>query len=163
MLGAVARVAAAIVVSIAVLGAGCQKPADNTAAPPAGKSGVVEPVAPGARPALTPAPAAATSGSTAAREGEAIALMQQMGDIFSANLKDCDKLAVELKAFIGEHRAALGAMTAMLSKLSAAEQAAFEQRNKATQDAISQKMQAGVMACGQNPNVQAALRDLPGE
>jgi hypothetical protein len=152
-----------IALALVVAFAGCQKPADSTAAPPAGdrRPGPHEPATPGVRPALEPVASASPAVTT--REAEAVALMQQMGDIFSANLQDCDKLATELKAFIGEHRAALGALTAMLSKLSAQDQAAFEQRNKAAQDAISKKMQAGVVACGQNPNVQAALRELPGE
>jgi hypothetical protein len=105
--------------------------------------------------------AAAAATASPAAERQAVALMQQMADIFVDGAKDCDKLGADLKRFITQNRASLGQMSAMLTGLSEPEQAAFEARNKAAQLAVGQRMQAGVIACGQHASVQAAMREFP--
>ncbi|MBC7974075.1 MAG: hypothetical protein H7138_03755 [Myxococcales bacterium] len=117
------------------------------------------PVAP-AQPAA--APAAAVAGNSEL-ENKGITMMQRMADMFVADAEDCEKLAVDIKAFIVEHRELIGQLTEGERAQSDQEKLAFEQRNKPVQEAVVAKMEPVIAKCGANPNVQAAMKDFPAE
>ena len=111
-----------------------------------------------------PAPTAATSvPGNSELENKGVAMMQQMADMFAADAKDCDKLATDIKAFVVQHKELLGQLTELERSQSDQEKAAFEARNKQVQDQLSQKMDPTMAACGENPQVQAALKEFPSE
>jgi hypothetical protein len=115
-----------------------------------------------AKPAQPAAPATAVAGNTEL-ENKGIAMMQRMGDMFAADAEDCEKLAVDIKAFIVEHRELLSQLTQLEHAQSDQEKLAFEQRNKPVQEAVMAKMEPVMNKCGANPNVQAAMKDFPTE
>jgi len=118
-----------------------------------------------------PAPAPAKPAPTAAAnvpgnselENKGVAMMQQMADMFAADAKDCDKLATDIKSFVVQHKELLGQLTELERSQSDQEKAAFEARNKQVQDQLSQKMDPTMAACGENPQVQSALKEFPSE
>jgi hypothetical protein len=87
--------------------------------------------------------------------------MQQMGDLFAANAKDCDKLADGIKAFIAQNKPLLDQLATLEKGQSEAEKKAFEARNMGTQEEVMKKMETAVKACGENPKVQAAMKEFP--
>lgn len=109
-----------------------------------------------------PAPAATVAGNSEL-ENKGVAMMQRMADMFAADAKDCDKLAVDIKAFIVENKELLGQLTELERSQSDQEKAAFETRNKPVQDALMQKMGPTMQACGDNPQVQAAMKEFPAD
>jgi hypothetical protein len=109
-----------------------------------------------------PAPAA-TPGGNSELENKGIAMMQRMGDLFAADAADCDKLAVDIKAFIVQNRELLGQLTELERSQSDQEKSAFEVRNKPVQDAVVAKMDPAMEKCGANPNVQAAMKNFPAD
>jgi hypothetical protein len=134
------------------------KPADPAKADPAKAA---EPAkADPAKPA-DPAPAAAGGGANSALENKGIAMMQKLGDVFANDAKDCDKLAVDLKAFLAENKALIKEMSELEKKQTEAEKAAFEARNKKVQEEVQGKMEPAAKACADNKNVQEAMRDFP--
>jgi hypothetical protein len=142
------------------------RPAGTAAAPdPARPADPVKPADPApADPSKLVSPTAAPAAApNPALEAKGIALMQQMAEIFYRGAKDCDKLSSELKAFLASNKATLRDMTGMLKRMTEQEQIAFEARNRATQEAIGNKMQPGVVACAKSPNFQAAMREFPSE
>jgi hypothetical protein len=128
------------------------KPADPAAKP-------ADPADPAVKPADPAKPAAA--GQNTEVENKGIAMMQQMGDLFAANAKDCDKLADGIKAFIAQNRPLLDQLAALEKAQSDAEKKAFEARNMSTQEEVMKKMESAVKACGENPKVQAAMKEFP--
>jgi uncharacterized lipoprotein YajG len=120
-----------------------------------------EPTPPRPEPAK-PAPGAAVAGNSEL-ENKGVAMMQRMADMFAADAKDCDKLAVDIKAFIVENKELLGQLTELERSQSDQEKAAFEARNKPVQDQLMQKMDPTMQACAQNPQVQAAMKEFPTE
>jgi uncharacterized lipoprotein YajG len=123
---------------------------------------------PGATTPAKPAPAkpvapAATAGGNSELENKGIAMMQRMGDLFAADAADCEKLAVDIKAFIVQNRELLGQLTELERSQSDPEKAAFETRNKPVQDAVVAKMDPAMEKCGQNPSVQAAMKNFPAD
>ncbi len=121
------------------------------------------PAAP-AQPAPAPAPAAAAAvnGNTEL-ENKGVTMMQRMADMFVADAEDCEKLAVDIKAFIVQHRELIGQLTEAERAQSDQEKLAFEQRNKPVQEAVVAKMEPVMAKCGANPSVQAAMKDFPAE
>jgi hypothetical protein len=120
---------------------------------------------PGAAKPEPAVPAATTPATTVAGnselENKGIAMMQRMGDMFAADATDCEKLAVDIKAFIVQHRELLAQLTELERSQSDQEKLAFEARNKPVQDAVAAKIDPALAACGDNPNVQAAMKDFP--
>jgi hypothetical protein len=141
---------------VTMLAGGCQQGKHKTDGDPPPEHKATEPGAPGAANAPKPATAA-----NPALEARSIELLQQMADIFAANARNCDKLAIDLQAFITENRPTLVQVSAMMKQQSAPDQRAFQIRFKAAQEAIGTKMHPGLVACSQNTGVQAALRDFP--
>jgi len=139
------------------------KPADPAAKPadPAAKPADPAPVDP-ATPAAKPAEPAA-SGKNSELEVKGVAMMQRMGDLFAANAKDCDKLALGIKAFIADNKPLLAELAALEKSQSDAEKKAFEARNMAAQEEVMKKMDPAVKACGDNANVQAAMKEFPAD
>ncbi len=125
----------------------------------ADQPGPVKP-APAKPAAPTPAPAA---GANSELENKGIAMMQRMGDLFAGDKTDCEKLAVDIKAFIVQNRELLGQLTELERSQSDQEKSAFETRNKPVQDAVVAKMDPAMEKCGQNPNVQAAMKNFPAD
>ncbi|HET7504544.1 MAG TPA: hypothetical protein VFK02_26160, partial [Kofleriaceae bacterium] len=130
------------------------KPADPAAKPadPAGK--------PGDPPAAAPA-APAAAGSNTELENKGIAMMRSMADLFAADAKDCEKLAADIKAFIAKNKELLTQLVAMEKKMTDAEKAAFEERNKSEQAAMMQKMTPAMTACQDNKSLEAAMKEFP--
>ena len=117
------------------------------------------PVDPAAKPADPAKPA--TGGQNAELENKGIAMMQQMGDLFAANTKDCDKLADGIKTFVAQNKPLLEQLAALEKAQSDTEKKAFEARNMGAQEQVMKKMDPAVKACGENPKVQAAMKEFP--
>lgn len=96
-------------------------------------------------------------------ETQGLAAMQRMADMFAADARDCDKLAIDLKAFIADNRPLITQLIAYEESQNADQRAAFTRRNAAAQAAIGHKMQAALTSCASNPAVLAAMKDFPGE
>lgn len=103
------------------------------------------------------------TGANTALQTKGIEMMQKMGDIFAANAKDCDKLALEIKNFVAANKALLTEWNAMQRGLNSAERTALEVRNKAVQDSVMAQMTPAVQACASNENFQTVLREIPTE
>ena len=117
-----------------------------------------------AKPApATPAAPASPAGGNSELENKGIAMMQRMGDLFAADAADCEKLAVDIKAFIVQNRELIGKLNELERSQSDQEKQAFETRNKPVQDAVVAKMDPAMEKCGQNPSVQAAMKDFPSD
>jgi hypothetical protein len=127
------------------------KPADPTA----------KPADPAVKPA-DPAPATpAATGTNSELENRAVAMMQQMADMFAADAKDCEKLATDVKGFLAKNKELLGQVMAMEKKQTEQERTAFEARNKAAQDSMMQKMTPAMNACRDNKSLEAAMKEFP--
>jgi len=130
-----------------------------------------DPSAKSAEPAATPADPASQAGSAAPAgagtnselENKAIAMMQQMADVFAADGKDCEKLATDIKAFIAKNKDLLAQLVAMEKKQSEPERRAFETRNRIAQESMMQKMTPAVDACHDNKSLEAAMKEFPTE
>ncbi len=133
------------------------KPADPAAKPTA----VAASTDPAAVAPADPAVAPAAAGSNSPLEIKGLAMMQKMADLFVSDEKDCEKLAVDLKAFVASNRPLLSELTALEKKQTDADRAAFEARNKEVQDAVEAKMNPAVTKCSENKNVQAAMKEFP--
>jgi hypothetical protein len=148
--------------------AGCKtKQADP---PPAVRPTEVARSAPGAAPALpdpqaatAAAPAAAPAAAAPATPAEAqtrnIAAMQHLADTLAGDAQDCEKLAVDLKAFIAENRPVLAQLMAAANRPS---DAAPSAANHAAAAAAARKLQTAMATCGATASVAAAMKDLPG-
>jgi hypothetical protein len=169
--------------SATMMVAACKK-ADKPAptAPEMAKADPAKPAVPSApaadKPADKPADptAAAGSGSTMTKpdnaapvptgtntelENKGIAMMLKMADMFAADGKDCDKLATDIKDFIGKNKPLLSELTAMEKKQSPQEREGFAARNKAIEQTVMQKMTPAMTACRDNKNVEAAMKEFP--
>jgi uncharacterized lipoprotein YajG len=113
--------------------------------------------------AAKPAAPVATAAGNSELENKGIAMMQRMSDLFAGDAADCEKLAVDIKAFIVQNRELLGQLTELERSQSEQEKSAFEARNKPVQDAVVAKMDPAMEKCGQNPSVQAAMKDFPAD
>ncbi|HEU4729625.1 MAG TPA: hypothetical protein VFT22_17135 [Kofleriaceae bacterium] len=138
--------------------AGATKPAETTK--PADPAKPADPPAKPADPAAAPAAPAAAGGNTELQD-KGIAMMQSMADVFASDAKDCEKLAVDMKAFITKNKELLTQLMAMEKKMTDAEKSAFEARNKTTQAAMMEKMTPAMNACRDNKSLEAAMKEFP--
>jgi hypothetical protein len=150
---------------LAVTLAGCKtKQADP---PPAAQPTEAARAAPGAAPALPDSPSSGPAGPAAVAPAPAtpaeaqarnIAAMQHLADTLAGDAQDCEKLAVDLKAFIAENRAVLAQLMA------AANRPIDDAPTGATRAAAdaARKLQTAMATCGATSSVAAAMKDLPG-
>jgi hypothetical protein len=143
--------------------AGCKtKQADP---PPAAKPTEAARSAPGATPALpdppaaSPAAPAAAPASPAEAQARNIAAMQHLADTLAGDAQDCEKLAVDLKAFIAENRAVLAQLMAAANRPA---DAAPSGASHAAAAAAARKLQTAMATCAATASVAAAMKDLPG-
>jgi len=130
-------------------------------APEAPKPAPVKPPEPPVkRPDPTPPPEAAKP-TDAELEAKSFTMVEKMGDLFIADAKDCDKLAIDLKAFITENKPMMLQLSEMERRQTPEERTAYNQRTKERQDATMKRIQPAVDACKANPNVQAAMAEIP--
>ena len=151
----------------AALLAGCKtRHADP---PPAARPTEAARSAPGAAPALPdsqpsgpagPAAAAAPAPATPAEaQARNIAAMQHLADTLAGDGQDCEKLAVDLKAFIAENRAVLAQLMAAANRPT---DDAPSGAAAAAAAAAARKLQTAMATCGATASVAAAMKDLPG-
>jgi hypothetical protein len=134
------------------------KPTDPARSAPAaapalpGPPGPADPAAPG-----LPAPAApaATAAEAQARN---VAAMQHLADTLAADARDCEKLAVDLKAFIAENRPLLVQLIAAANRPGDPPVA-----DHAAAAAAARRLQTAMATCAASSSVAAAMKDLPGE
>jgi hypothetical protein len=149
----------------AALLAGCKtRQADP---PPAARPTEAARSAPGAAPALpdsqssgpaAPAPASAPA-TPAEAQARNIAAMQHLADTLAGDAQDCEKLAVDLKAFIAENRAVLAQLMAAANRpIDDAPTGA----PRAAAAAAARELQTAMATCGATSSVAAAMKDLPG-
>lgn len=131
-------------------------PAPAKVAAPAGKPAPADPAAKPDSPALAEA-------ARAELQTRAVAMMQQMADMFSTDGKDCEKLAADLRSFVADNRGVLSQIEAMQQQASEDEREAFSTRMRAVQAAVATKMQGAMTACAANPSVLAAMKQFPAE
>lgn len=143
--------------------AGCKtKQADP---PPAAKPIEVARSAPGVAPALPDpqAPSAPASAAPPATSAEAqarnIAAMQHLADTLAGDTQDCEKLAVDLKAFIADNRAVLAQLMAAANRPT---DDAPSGASHAAAAAAARKLQTAMTTCAATASVVAAMKDLPG-
>ena len=157
--------------TLVILLIGCKSDAPAPEAKPAPVAPLTRSTAPSPEPALPPAPAQSApaqapaktepAGSNTELETRGLAVMQRMADMFAADAKDCDKLAIDLKAFAAENKPLIAQLYAHENRQTPEERAAFTRRNAVAQAAIGQKIQAALTACAANPGVLAAMKEFP--
>jgi hypothetical protein len=144
-------------------------------------TGEVKPADPGAKPADPPKPAdpakpadppadpakpadpAAGADVNSEVENKALNMMRKLGDVFANGAKDCEKLATDLRAFLAENKALIAELSELEKKQTEAQKIAFDKRNQAVQEEIQGKMEGAAKACGDNKNVQAAMKEFPSD
>jgi hypothetical protein len=141
--------------------------AGATPSVPADPAKPVDPVAKPAEPAATPAnpvgsakPADPAPGSTTASrelEVKGIAMSQRMADLFVADAKNCEKMATDIRAFTTLNKALLDQLAEMEKHQTQEEREAFDQRNRATLEALLIKVTPAMTACRDNKSVEAAM------
>jgi hypothetical protein len=151
----------------AALLAGCKtKPADP---PPATRPTEAARSAPGAAPALPDsqpsgtaapaAPAAPAPATPAEAQARNIAAMQHLADTLAGDGQDCEKVAVDLRAFIAGNRAVLTQLMASANR--PIDDAPIGATRAAAADA-ARKLQTAMATCAATSSVAAAMKDLPG-
>src|SRR5262249_37351955 len=119
----------------------------------------------GAAPALrappppTPAASAAAPATPTEAQARNIAAMQHLADTLAGDAQDCEKLAVDLKAFIAGNRAVLAQLMAAANR--PADDAPTGATRAAAADAARQ-LQTAMATCAATSSVAAAMKDLPG-
>lgn len=151
-----------ITLLILALLAGCKT--KQTDPPPAAKPTEAVRSAPGAAPALpdppaSPAAPAAAPAAPADTQARNIAAMQHLADTLAGDTQDCEKLAVDLKAFIADNRAVLAQLIAAANRPT---DAAPSGASHAAAAAVARKLQTAMAACATTASVAAAMKDLPG-
>jgi hypothetical protein len=142
----------AMLLAVALL-AGCKtKQADP---PPAARPTQAARSAPGAPPAL---PDPQPPGSSAEAQARSVAAMQHLADTLAADAQDCEKLAVDLKAFIAGNRPLLAQLMAAASRPTDDTQGGA---NHAAAAAAARKLQTAMSTCAATSSVAAAMKDLP--
>jgi hypothetical protein len=147
----------------ATLLAGCKtKQADP---PAAARPAEARRSAAGAAPALPDpqppsAPASATPGQAQSQaQARNIAALQHLADTLADDGKDCEKLAVDLKAFIAGNR------TLLAELMTAANRPTDDLPSSANHTAAAtaaRKLQTAMATCAATSSVAAAMQDLPG-
>jgi hypothetical protein len=120
----------------------------------------VAPALPDPQPPSSPAaPAAAAPATPAEAQARNIAAMQHLADTLAGDAQDCEKLAVDLKAFIAENRAVLAQLMAAANRPT---DAAPSAATHAAAAAAARKLQTAMTTCAATASVAAAMKDLPG-
>jgi hypothetical protein len=89
---------------------------------------------------------------------EAIALMEEMAEVFHRNKGDCDKLGASLDAFIEKNRDRFEKLEAYDRGLTVEQRKEFERRYGDRADGAMKKiMSPEVAACGDHAKVKEAL------
>ena len=147
--------------ALAALGLACDK--DKPSADPTPPSGehLDERVGVSGRDPAEPAPAPPMFARDAAFETRTIDMMREMSGIVDKHKGDCAKMAAELRGFIQKNREALVAASDYSTKMDAPAREDFMTKNADAMKEISAKARAGATACGNDAEVQAALRDMP--
>jgi hypothetical protein len=91
---------------------------------------------------------------------EHVKLFEQFSDLVDKDKGDCDKMATDLNKFLDDHQAELKAQKEKGAQLSPEQRQASMEKYKDRFQAGMQKMRGGMMACHQNPNVQAAMKRM---
>ena len=112
-----------------------------------------------ASPAAPAAPAAAAPATPTEVQTRNIAAMQHLADTLAGDAQDCEKLAVDLKAFIAENRAVLAQLMAAANR--PIDDAPTGATRAAAADA-ARKLQTAMATCAATSSVAAAMKDLPG-
>jgi hypothetical protein len=117
--------------------------------------------APGAAPALPDpqAPSAAAPATPAEAQARNIAALQHLADTLADDARDCEKLAVDLKAFIAGNRPLLAQLMAAANR--PADDLASGANHTAAA-AAARKLQTAMSTCAATSSVAAAMKDLPG-
>jgi hypothetical protein len=92
-------------------------------------------------------------------EAESIELLGKLASVYETAGTDCKKLVADLKSFTIENRDAMRAQNAWRTKLTADEKAALDTKY-ATELHLAKKMMPAAQACGDDPGLAAALKDL---
>jgi hypothetical protein len=150
----------AMLLAVALL-AGCKtKQADP---PPATRPTAAATSAPGAAPALpdpqtSPAASAAAPATATEAQTRNIAAMQHLADTLAGDTQDCEKLAVDLKAFIADNQAVLAQLMAAANRPT---DDAPTGASRAAAAAAARKLQTAMTTCAATASVAAAMKDLP--
>jgi len=154
-----------VLCSVAMLIIACKKAGKPSGATPdqVTKTGApstpagAQPNVPAAAPAKSADPASGSSAASREREAKGLAMAQQMADLFVADAKDCEKMATDIRAFTAQNRALLDQLAEMEKHQTQEERAAFDQRNRATLEALLTKVTPAMTACRDNKSVEAAM------
>jgi len=107
-------------------------------------------------------PASAAPGAPGTEvESRGIAAMQHLADALAADVKDCDKVASDLRTFVADNKPLIGELVAMQQRATTAPRSASANRVAAV--AIGQSLQTVLAACARNPGVAAAMQGFPAE
>lgn len=132
-----------------VVFAGCKTtPAD----PPAARPTAPARSASAAVPTLPASPAAADP----AAQARGVAAIQHLANTLAIDAKDCDKLAVDLRAFIADNQPLLTQLMA-----SAGQPADPEVADHAAAAAAARSLQTAMAGCVASPAVAEAIKQLP--
>jgi hypothetical protein len=113
-------------------------------------------------PAGAAGPASSAPGAPGTEvESRGIAAMQHLADALAADVKDCDKVAFDLRTFVADNKALIGELVAMQQRATTAPRSASANRVAAV--AIGQSLQSALAACARNPGVAAAMQAFPAE
>jgi pyruvate dehydrogenase E2 component (dihydrolipoamide acetyltransferase) len=153
----------AMLLAVTVL-AGCKArqadpaPAARPTEPARSGASTATPALPDPKPAAPAAPAAPAPAVTPAEaQARGVAAMQHLADTLAADAKDCEKLAVDLKAFIAENKPLLAQLIASANRPGDPQVA-----DRAAAAAAARKLQTAMTTCAANSSVAAAMKDLPG-
>ena len=127
------------------------RPAEATRSAPGAAPALPDPQAPSAAPAAPATPAEA--------QARNIAALQHLADTLAGDARDCEKLAVDLKAFIAENRPLLAQLMAAASRPT---DDLPSGTNHPAAAAAARKLQTAMATCGATASVAAAMKDLPG-
>jgi hypothetical protein len=105
-------------------------------------------------------PPAANANGDNELEAKGIAFMIKVGDVFSANADNCDKLATELKTLMTDNKPLLGQLRDMEKTQTKEQKEAFENRHKDEFKGMEGKMMPAFQKCQGNANVTAAVQEL---
>jgi hypothetical protein len=146
-----------MLLAVALL-AGCKT--QQADPPPAARPTQAARSAPGAPPALPdPQPPGNPAEAQAQAQVRSVAAMQHLADTLAADTQDCEKLAVDLKAFIADNRPLLAQLMAAASRPTDDAQGGG---NHAAAAAAARKLQTAMSTCAATSSVAAAMKDLPG-
>jgi len=128
-----------------------EPPAAKPTEPPRSAQGPVPTLPESSRSADPAAQAAA-----AQAQARGIAAIQHLADTLTADARDCDKLAVDLRAFIAGNRPLLAALMT-----SASQPADPEVADRPAASAAARSLQTAMAGCLASPAVADAMKQLP--